>query len=132
MIRYDKLEDVPKEVSLDDVSSREKVKVDKVHQKKIKDLFLKKMKNLEIEHEKVIKSITNENIVFNDKVTLKMLTAELGQPVQSKVEFIKDMYIALIDNIIDEVYGRPVISIQEAPYMFNSVNENVVKYEFID
>lgn len=131
MVRYDKSEEVVIVEVEKDNKNLKKILIDQNHMIIIKNIFISKLKNMKIDNNLIIKNVTKEHIVFDPRITVEMLSNTLDTKVVSKLEFIKNMYMFLLDDIIDEAYDEKVIAIQEFPYSFNHVNENTIKYEFI-
>ncbi len=130
MIRYDKTE--VQKLESDKSDKPDHVSIDKEHMTKIKDIFLNQLRALEINGVKVINNITNDMIIFNPKVTSKMIFDNLGAPEETKLDFVKDMYMYRLDAYTDLAYGRPVTAIQEFPYSFQEgQTPDIIIYEFI-
>ncbi len=131
MIRYDQ-KDVKQESKEDNSVPREHVTIDAEHMIKIKNLFIDELMTQKINGVSIIRSINNSIIICNADITVKMISDSLGKNVESKLEFIKDLYMYRMDNYTDAAYGRPVTAIQERPYSFQvGKNPDIIEYEFI-
>lgn len=135
MVRYDRPNNDIKKQEVVEKLPVEYVTIDKEHMLKIANIFLESISKIVLKNTdiKIINSYTNEIIIFNNQVSLDDLSNTLGKKLNSKLEFIKEYYLYMIDNFTDQAYGRKVTAIQEFPYSFQSSpnNENLITYEFI-
>lgn len=131
MIRYDQQETKPTEEVVEEVQ-REVVQIDQEHQQKIVQLFFDELKKLTINDVLLVNGVTQKQVILNPLVTLDMLSKQLGKPLDSKEEFIKEYYMYRLDKFTDEAYGKEVTAIQEYPYSFQAgTNENLINYAFV-
>ena len=134
MIRYDRKDEKPKEISSDGEESvkRKQVKIDVIHMKKIADIFIAQLKALKINNVDLVSEVRGEYIKMNPEITLTMLSERLGKKIESKEEFVKEYYMYMLDKITDEAYGESVTAIQEYPYAFQAgENTEIIHFEFI-
>ena len=151
MVRYDKgeslpLPGVPTPSILDNNerpdpiigeirNGRKIVSIDKIKQHTIVNIFINRLKNIEINNKPLISTVTNELIIINPEITLDMLKkATNDNSLLNYDSFIKNYYSALIDDLMDEVFGEKVTCINEVPYSIVSSQQkpNVVTYDFLN
>ena len=116
-------------------NGRKIVKIDKDNQRKLVSLFLEKLKRIRIGNYDLINSITPDMIIINPDVTLEVLKKiTKDETLKNYDQFIKNYYVATIDDTMDEVFGEKVICINEIPYSMVSSQQkpNVVNYDFLN
>ena len=116
-------------------NGRKIVKIDKDNQRKLVSLFLEKLKRIRIGNHDLINSITPDMIIINPDVTLEVLKKiTKDETLKNYDQFIKNYYVAIIDDTMDEVFGEKVICINEIPYSMVSSQQraNVVNYDFLN
>ncbi len=132
MVRYDK-QDESKANDLAPDSNIKKVIIGVQHQRIIQSLFIKLLKGLHVNNVMIVNNITQNIIQLNPNVSLEQLSETLGKKLNSKTQFIKELYIYKLDDMINEAYGQTVVAIQELPYYFQEQeqNENIINFEFM-
>ena len=130
MVRYDKMESVDKIKS--EVVEKKQLVIDKEHQTKIIENFLRLLTSFKINDVQLIK-VNQQTLIFSNDISLEQLSESLGKSLVSRVQFLKELYTHKLDDFINEAYGEEVIAIQEVPYSFtaNPQNENVITFEFL-
>ena len=116
-------------------NGRKIVSIDKVKQNRIVNIFLTKLRNINIDNKPLISTVTNELIIINPEITLDMLKKATNDNTLSNYDsFVKNYYSAMIDDMIDEVFGEKVTCINEVPYSIVSSQQkpNVVTYDFLN
>ena len=116
-------------------NGRKIVSIDKVKQNRIVNIFLTKLRNINIDNKPLISTVTNELIIINPEITLDMLKKATNDNTLSNYDsFVKNYYSAMIDDMMDEVYGEKVTCINEVPYSIVSSQQkpNVVTYDFLN
>ena len=116
-------------------NGRKIVSIDKVKQNRIVNIFLTKFRNINIDNKPLLSTVTNELIIINPEITLDMLKKATNDNTLSNYDsFVKNYYSAMIDDMIDEVFGEKVTCINEVPYSIVSSQQkpNVVTYDFLN
>ena len=116
-------------------NGRKIVSVDKIKQNRIVNIFITKLRNINIDNKPLISTVTNELIIINPEITLDMLKKATNDNTLSNYDsFVKNYYSAMIDDIMDEVFGEKVTCINEVPYSMVSSQQkpNVVTYDFLN
>jgi hypothetical protein len=116
-------------------NGRKIVSVDKIKQNRIVNIFITKLRNINIDNKPLISTVTNELIIINPEITLDMLKKATNDNTLSNYDsFVKNYYSAMIDDMMDEVFGEKVTCINEVPYSMVSSQQkpNVVTYDFLN
>ena len=114
---------------------RKVVVIDKIKQNKIVNIFLDKLRKINIDNKPLISTVTNELIIINPEITLDMLKKATNDNTLANYDsFVKNYYSVMIDDMMDEVYGEKVTCINEVPYSIVSSQQkpNVVTYDFLN
>lgn len=116
-------------------NGRKIVSINKNTQQKLVALFMVKLRGIKIEDVDLISNITPELIIINPSITLnKLKTVTNDQTLGNYDQFIKNYYSAMVDDLMDEVFGEKVTCINEVPYSMVSSQQrpNVVTYDFLN